>query len=160
MCFMSVSILAPSVELGSVSMPAVQPVLLCCEVGVWGVVMFVPSVIRVVRGVPSSWVECVFRRADVVFLCLLYTQQPPRVRCFVLTVVCRCLCLILVVEVHSSMGPAMALYVEIIVSFCFPHVVDVSALSICIVCACFCYCDFYMFVVCEFGVESVCVFLG
>ena len=27
----------------------------------------------------------------------------------------------------------MALYVAMIVSFCFPHVVDVSALSICIV---------------------------
>ena len=31
------------------------------------------------------------------------------------------------------MGLFMALYVAMIVSFCFPHVVDVSALSICIV---------------------------
>ena len=31
------------------------------------------------------------------------------------------------------MGLVMALYVAMIVSFCFPHVVDVSALSICIV---------------------------
>ena len=34
------------------------------------------------------------------------------------------------VETYSSMCLVMA---EIIVSFCFPHVVDVSALSICIV---------------------------
>ena len=31
------------------------------------------------------------------------------------------------------MGLVMALYLAMIVSFCFPHVVDVSALSICIV---------------------------
>ena len=37
------------------------------------------------------------------------------------------------VEMYSSMGLVMALYVAMIVSFCFPHVVDVSALSICIV---------------------------
>ena len=37
------------------------------------------------------------------------------------------------VETYSSMGLIMALYVAIIVSLCFPHVVDVSALSICIV---------------------------
>ena len=37
------------------------------------------------------------------------------------------------VETYSSMGFVMALYVAMIVSFCFPHVVDVSALSICIV---------------------------
>ena len=42
------------------------------------------------------------------------------------------------------------MYVAMIVSFCFPNVVDVSALSICL--ACFS-CDFYAFVVCEFGVE-------
>ena len=41
--------------------------------GVWGVVMFVLSVMRVVGSVPL-WVECVFRRVDVVCLCLLYTQ--------------------------------------------------------------------------------------
>ena len=33
---------------------------------------------------------------------------------------------------HSIMGLVMALYVANIVSLCFPHVVDVSALSICI----------------------------
>ena len=38
------------------------------------------------------------------------------------------------VETYSSMGLVMALYDAMIVSFCFPHVLDVSALSICIVC--------------------------
>ena len=37
------------------------------------------------------------------------------------------------VKAYSSMGLVMALYAAMIVSFCFPHVVDVSALSICIV---------------------------
>ena len=37
------------------------------------------------------------------------------------------------VETYSSMGLVMVLYVARIVSFCAPHVVDVSALSICIV---------------------------
>ena len=37
------------------------------------------------------------------------------------------------VETYSSMGFVMALYVAMTISFCFPHVVDVSALSICIV---------------------------
>ena len=36
------------------------------------------------------------------------------------------------VETYSSMGIVMALYVVTIVSLCFPHAVDVSALSICI----------------------------
>ena len=54
---------------------------------------------------------------------------------------------------YSSMGLVMALYGKMIVSFYFRHVVDVSALNICIVLRVFC-CDFYVFVVCEFGVES------
>ena len=37
------------------------------------------------------------------------------------------------VETYSSIGLVIALYVTMIVSFYFPHVVDVSALSICIV---------------------------
>ena len=102
-------------------------VLWCSVVGVWGDVIFVLSVMRVVGGVPL-WVVCVFRRVDVV--CLLCTQLLFWVRCFVLSVVCWCLCLMLLV---TSMGLVMALYVARIVSFCFPHVVDVSALSICIV---------------------------
>ena len=57
------------------------------------------------------------------------------------------------VETFSSMGLVMASYVARIVSFCFPHVVDVSDLSFCIVLRVFC-CDLYVSVVCEFGVES------
>ena len=41
--------------------------------GVWGVVIFVLSVMRVVGGVPL-WIEYVFRRVDVVCLCLLSTS--------------------------------------------------------------------------------------
>ena len=41
------------------------------------------------------------------------------------------------VETYSSMGLVMALYVARIVYYCFPHVVDVSALSICIVLSAF-----------------------
>ena len=37
------------------------------------------------------------------------------------------------VEKYSSMGLVMALFVAMIVSFCFPHVVNMSVLSICIV---------------------------
>ena len=37
------------------------------------------------------------------------------------------------VEMYSSMGLVMTVYVPRIVSFCFPHIVDVGALSICIV---------------------------
>ena len=37
------------------------------------------------------------------------------------------------VETYSSMGLVMAFHVAMIVSFCFPHIVDVSALSIGIV---------------------------
>ena len=36
-------------------------------------------------------------------------------------------------QAYSRMGRVIALYVLMIVSFCFPHVVDVSALSILIV---------------------------
>ena len=39
----------------------------------WGVVIFVLSVMRVVGGVPL-WVECVFRCVDDLCLCLLYTE--------------------------------------------------------------------------------------
>ena len=37
------------------------------------------------------------------------------------------------VETYSSMGLVITLYVAMIVSFCFPHVLDASAFSICIV---------------------------
>ena len=47
---------------------------LCSDVVVvWGGVIFVLSVMHVIGGVPL-WVECVFRRVDVVCLCLLCTQ--------------------------------------------------------------------------------------
>ena len=36
--------------------------------GVWGVVIFILSVMRVVVGVPL-WLECVFRRVDVCLVC-------------------------------------------------------------------------------------------
>ena len=53
------------------------------------------------------------------------------------------------VETYSSLGLVMALYVARIVAFCFPHVVDVSALSICIVlCAFVSSCKCCMFVSC------------
>ena len=43
-----------------------------------------------------------------------------------------CVCGDHMVETYSSMGLVMALYVAMIVSFCFHHVVDVSALSMCL----------------------------
>ena len=46
-------------------------VLRCSVVGVWGVVIFVLTVMRVVGGLPL-WVVCVFRRVDVVYTPLLF----------------------------------------------------------------------------------------
>ena len=54
--------------------------------GVWGVVIFVLSVMRVVGGVPL-WVVCVFRRVDVVCLCLLCHPVDILSACFVLSVI-------------------------------------------------------------------------
>ena len=58
------------------------------------------------------------------------------------------------------MGVVMALYGAMIVSFCFPHVVDVSALCICIVLRAFVVglsmCLLYV----SLGRESVLVFLS
>ena len=86
MCFMFVLILASSMELGFVSVCGVVCVVVCClfltsgscllccdVVGVWGVVICVLSVMRIVGGVPL-WVKYVFLRVYVVCLCLLYTQ--------------------------------------------------------------------------------------
>ena len=98
--------------------------------------IFVLSVMRVVGGVPL-WVECVFRRVDVVCLCLLYT--PVAILSAVFCVICSLLIFVSdasgdhMVKTYSSMGLVTALYVSMIVSFCFPHVVDMSDLSICIV---------------------------
>ena len=54
-----------------------------------------------------------------------------------LSVVCLCLCLMLGVTIWLKRTRVWvllwALYVAMIVSFCFPHIVDVSTLSICIV---------------------------
>ena len=83
------------------------------------------------------WVECVFRRVDVVCLCLLYT--PVAILSAVFCVICSLLMFVSdargdhMVEMYSSMCFVMALYVAMIVSFCSPHVVDVSALRVCIV---------------------------
>ena len=82
----------------------------------------------------------VFRRVDVVCLCLF----PVPITSAVFCVICSLLMFVSdasgdhIVETYSSMGLVMALYVARIISFCFPHVVDVSALGICIVFACFC----------------------
>ena len=49
----------------------------------------------------------------------------------------------------------MTLYVAMIVSFCFPHVVDLSALSICIVLrALVVVISMCLLYVCVFGVDS------
>ena len=53
-----------------------------------------------------------------------------------------------------SMGLVMALYVASVVSLCFLHIVDAIELGICIVLRAFVVVIFYVFVVCEFGVES------
>ena len=110
--------------------------------GVWGVVICVLFVMRVVGGVPL-WVMGVFRRLNVV--------HPVAIMSAVFYVICSLLMFVSdgigdhMVDTYSSMGLGMALYVARIVSFCFPHV-DVSALSICMV--------LRAFVVCEFGVEK------
>ena len=77
-----------------------------------------------------------FRRVDGVCLCLLYLH-PVAILSVVFCVICSLLMFVSdasgdhMVETYSSMGLVMALYVVMIVSFCFLHVVDVSALSIC-----------------------------
>ena len=84
--------------------------LLCCDVVWWGVgsvVIFVLSVMRVVGGVPL-WVECVFRRVDVVCLRLLYT--PVAILSAVFCVICSLLIFVSdaigdhILETYSSMG--------------------------------------------------------
>ena len=98
----------------------------CCD--------FVLSVMRVVGDVPL-WVECVFRR-----LCVSVVQcNPVSILSAVFCVICSLLIFVSdasgdhMVDTYSSMDLVMDLYVAMIVSFCFPHVIDVSALSICIV---------------------------
>ena len=90
--------------------------------GVWGV--FVLSVMCLVGGVPL-WV--------------VFDVHPVAILSAVFCIICSLLMFVSdaigdhMVEAYSSMCLVMALYVARIVSFCFPQVVDVSALSICIV---------------------------
>ena len=75
------------------------------------------------------------------FICCMFVSgaHPVALLIAVFCVICSLLMFVsdasgdYMVETYSSMGLVMALYVAKIVSFCFPHVVDVSALSICIV---------------------------
>ena len=76
-------------------------------------------------GLPSSCIWCVF------------VVHPVTILSPVFCVICSLLMFVSdassdhMVETYSSMGLVMALYVAKIVSFCVPHVVDVSDLSIC-----------------------------
>ena len=96
---------------------------------VWGVSIFVLSVMRVVGGVPL-WVVCVSSCRCCVFVSVVH---PVAILSAVFCVICSLLMCVSdasvdhMVETYSS----MALHVAMIVSFCFTHVVYVSALSIC-----------------------------
>ena len=71
--------------------------------------------------------------------CCVFVVHPVAILSAVVCVICSLLMFVSdasddhMVETYSSMGLVMVFYVTMIVSFCFPHVVDVSALSICIV---------------------------
>ena len=103
--------------------------------GVWGVVLFVLSVMRVFGGV-SLWIECVSSCRCCVCVSVVH---PVAIMSAVFCVICSLLMFVSeasddhMVGTYWSMGLVMTLYVVLIVSFCFPYVVDVSALSICIV---------------------------
>ena len=77
-----------------------------------------------------------FRRVDVVCVSVVH---PVAILSAVFCVICSLLMFVSdasgdhMVETYSSMGLVMALYVAMIVAFCFPYVVYVSDLSICIV---------------------------
>ena len=92
---------------------------------------FVLCVMRVVGGVPL-WVVCVFLR-------VVSVVHPVGILSVMFCVICSVLMFVSdasgdhMVETNSIMGLVITFYVARIVSFCFPHVVDVSALSICIV---------------------------
>ena len=107
--------------------------LLCCDVvSVWGVVIFVLSVMRVVGGLFKDRV-CV---SSCICRVLMSAVHPDAIISAVICVICSLLRFASgdhMVETYSSMGLVMGLYVASNVSFCFPHVVDVRALSICIV---------------------------
>ena len=65
-----------------------------------------------------------------------------------------------VVETYSSVGIVMALYVARIVSLCFSHVVDVSALSICMALCAFVVVISRCLLYASLGRELFLVFLG
>ena len=94
----------------------------------WVGLIFVLYVMCVVGGVPL-WVVCVF----------VSVVHPVAILSAVFCVICSLLMFVSdasgdhMVEAYSSMGLVMALYVARVVSYCFPQIVDVSALSICIV---------------------------
>ena len=85
-----------------------------------------------------SW-RCSFIGSMSVSSCICCGFVFVCVCCVVFCVICSLLKFVSdaigdhMVETYSSMGLVMALYVARIVSFCSPHVVDVSTLSICIV---------------------------
>ena len=72
-------------------------------------------------------------------LCVCVCCTPVAILCAAFCAICSLLKFVSdssgdhMVETYSSMGLVMALYVAMIVSFCFPDVVDVSVLSIWIV---------------------------
>ena len=100
----------------------------------WGVVIFLLSVMCVVEGV-LLWAVCVCVSSC---RCCVVVSVVHTVA--ILSAVFCVICSLLDVCVDASGGHivetlglvVMDLYVAIIVSLCFPHVVDVSALSICI----------------------------
>ena len=104
--------------------------------GVWGVVIVALYVMPVVGGVPLR-VVCVSPCRCFVFVLVVH---PVAILSAMFCVICSLLLMFVsdasgdhMVETYSSMRLVMALYVALIVSFCSPHVVDVSTLSICIV---------------------------
>ena len=108
-------------------------VLLCSVVGVCGVVIFVLYVMRVVGG-------GVFMGNMCGSSCICYVLVSVVHAVAILTEMFCIICVLLMfvsdasgdhmVETYLSMGLVLALYVASIVSFCIPHVVDVSALIV------------------------------
>ena len=131
--------------------------------GVWGGVIFVLYVMCVVGDVPFSGSMCVSSCRWCVFVSVVH---PVAILSAVFCVICSLLMFVSdaigdhMVETYSSMGLVMVLYVASIVSFCFPHVVDVSALSICIVLRAFVVVISMCLLYVSLGRESVLVFLG
>ena len=106
--------------------------------GVWGVVISVLAVMRVVGTWRRSFMGsvCVSSRRCCVFVSVVHQVA---ILSAVFCVICSLLMFMSddigdhMVETYSSMRLVMALYIARFVSLCFPQVVDVSVLSICIV---------------------------